>query len=85
MARVARRLVASGDEPQIALSSVCHIGEVVADFELQQRNWTQVAIPFIVPVNVPSHRPLHQVCAVFNDGIGCMMVRHFVQQSCDVR
>jgi len=63
-----------------------HVGQVVADFQLEQRNRSpQVAIAVVVPIKMPPHASAHQIAGIFDNRIRGVMMRLGVEQAFDIR
>ena len=74
-------LVTARHDGEIALPWRGHVGEIVADLELEERDRdAEVAEAIVVAVDVPLALAVHEVAAVFHDRIGRAVVRHGAEQ-----
>ena len=82
--RLQQRLVASGDEGEVALVRGAHVAQVVADFQLQQRDVRlEVAEAVLDPVDVPAP-PVVVGGLDLVEGVRRVQVRPLVEESVDV-
>ncbi len=76
-------LVAAGDDAETAIATLSHVGQVIADLELQQGDRVaEAAEGVVVTVLVPAHAAAYR--AIFHDRIRGVVMGARIEQSCDI-